>query len=200
MNFIDVFTKLCNEQNKSPTSVCEELNLSNAIYTHWRKNGSIPRPATIKKIADYFKVSEDYLLGKTDVRLVTQDSDESPNAFLRRLNELLDEAHLSRKKFLQDVNFGKNQITYWENNNSVPNPSTLNAIANYFHVSVDYLLGQTDVRVPPSEDDGDDLQDYLEELRSRPEMRMLFSLAKGATKEDVERAVAIIEALRKSND
>ena len=41
-----------------------------------------------------------------------------------------------------------------------------------------------------------DLDDYLEMLKNRPECRMLFSLAKDATKEDVERAVAIIEALR----
>lgn len=39
---------------------------------------------------------------------------------------------------------------------------------------------------------------YLEELRSRPEMRMLFSIAKDATKEDVEKAVAIIKALRQA--
>ncbi len=47
-------------------------------------------------------------------------------------------------------------------------------------------------------DDGGELDVYLEELKTRPEMRMLFSLAKDATKEDVERAVAIIEALAKS--
>ena len=39
--------------------------------------------------------------------------------------------------------------------------------------------------------------EYLEELKNRPEMRMLFSLAKGATKEDIEQAVKIIEALKK---
>ena len=38
---------------------------------------------------------------------------------------------------------------------------------------------------------------YLEELKNRSEMRMLFSLAKGATKEDVMQAVKIIEALKK---
>lgn len=43
-----------------------------------------------------------------------------------------------------------------------------------------------------------ELTNYLEELRTRPEMRMLFSVAKDATKEDVEKAVAIIEALRKT--
>ena len=46
--------------------------------------------------------------------------------------------------------------------------------------------------------DGDiELQEYLEELKNRSEMRMLFSLAKGATKEDVMQAVKIIEALKK---
>lgn len=42
----------------------------------------------------------------------------------------------------------------------------------------------------------EDLREYLDVLRTRPECRMLFSLAKDATKEDVERAVAIIEALK----
>ena len=42
----------------------------------------------------------------------------------------------------------------------------------------------------------DELTDYLEILRTRPECRMLFSLTKDATKEDVEKAVAIITALR----
>lgn len=43
----------------------------------------------------------------------------------------------------------------------------------------------------------DELAEYLEHLRTRPEMRMLFKVAKDATKEDVEQAVKIIEALRK---
>ena len=40
---------------------------------------------------------------------------------------------------------------------------------------------------------------YLEQLRDRPELRMLFSLTKNATKQDVEAAVRIIEALRAPN-
>ena len=38
--------------------------------------------------------------------------------------------------------------------------------------------------------------EYLQQLRDRPELRMLFSLTKNATKQDVEAAVRIIEALR----
>jgi len=47
--------------------------------------------------------------------------------------------------------------------------------------------------------EGEELQEYLEELKNRSEMRMLFSLAKGATKEDVEKAVKIIEALKEDD-
>ena len=49
-------------------------------------------------------------------------------------------------------------------------------------------------RLPELEDS--ELWSYLEELKNRPEMRMLFKCAADATKEDVEKAVKIIEALQ----
>ena len=41
----------------------------------------------------------------------------------------------------------------------------------------------------------DDLSEYLEELRTRPEMKMLFNITKKATRADVEKAVKVIEAM-----
>lgn len=72
-------------------------------------------------------------------------------------------------------------------------------IADYFGVSVDYLLTGEQKEKPLINGD-EELTEYLEMLRSRPECRMLFSLTKDATKADVEKAVAIIEALRKTGD
>lgn len=40
------------------------------------------------------------------------------------------------------------------------------------------------------------MEEFLEMLKNRQECRMLFSLARNATRSDVERAVKIIEALR----
>lgn len=64
-----------------------------------------------------------------------------------------------------------------------------------------YLMGWEEDSKNPATPKGyvngdKELTEYLDELKNRAEMRMLFSLAKDATKEDVERAVAIIEALR----
>ncbi len=64
-------------------------------------------------------------------------------------------------------------------------------------------LGMTTARLmgweeeaPPVHGD-EELTGYLEELKTRDEMRMLFSLARGCTREQVEQAVRIIEVLRK---
>lgn len=72
--------------------------------------------------------------------------------------------------------------------------ASLAKIAEYFNVSVDYLLG-SEQREKPLVNGDEELTEYLEELRTRPEMRMLFQLTSKATKADVEKAVKIVEAL-----
>lgn len=70
----------------------------------------------------------------------------------------------------------------------------LDKIATYFNVPIGTLLGNQEKKPLINEDE--ELAAYLEELKNRSDMRMLFSLAKGATKEEVIQAVKIIEALR----
>ena len=43
--------------------MAEEIGLSNAAPTAWRK-GAVPKSSTLEKIAQHFNVSTDYLLGK----------------------------------------------------------------------------------------------------------------------------------------
>ena len=143
---------------------------------------------------------------------------------MNKIAELRKEKGLSQKELGAIIGAAQNTISNWENGNREPDYENLKKLAFYFDCSVDYLLGNvpfgrtfvfdeksgkdTDwAGRPPSYEPGinrafinDDpnLTSYLEELRTRPEMRMLFSVAKGATKEDVEKAVAIIEALRKT--
>lgn len=77
----------------------------------------------------------------------------------------------------------------------------LEKVAEFLGVDARYLLtGEEIIYFPAesqSEEEADDLIALLKELRDRREMRMLFKLARGATKEEVEQAVKIIEALRK---
>ncbi len=72
-------------------------------------------------------------------------------------------------------------------------------IANFFGVSALYITDGIEEEKPLVNND-EELTEYLEELKNRDEMRMLFSVTKTCTKDEVEQAVRIIEALRKQND
>ena len=61
--FWERLVSLCAKAHVTPSFVCASLGLSNATATHWKK-GAIPNATTTKKLADYFNVSVDYLLGK----------------------------------------------------------------------------------------------------------------------------------------
>ena len=87
-------------------------------------------------------------------------------------------------------------VTRWKNG-GVPKTETLDRIAKYFGVSVDWLINGGEAANSDELINGDpELTEFLEMLATRDECRMLFHLSKDATKEDVELAVRIIEDLR----
>ena len=63
--FWNNFTQLCASKGLSPNGVAKELSISSGSVTKW-KTGTIPQNGTLKKIAIFFDVSVDYLLGKDE--------------------------------------------------------------------------------------------------------------------------------------
>lgn len=95
----------------------------------------------------------------------------------------------------EEMGFHRSDVTRWSKGVN-PRQATIQKVADYFGVSFDELTADTEKAPTPEGERDGELTEYLDMLRTRPECRMLFALAKGATKEDIERAVAIIEALR----
>ena len=61
-----------------------------------------------------------------------------------RLNELRKAKGISQLKLAMDLNMNQNTISRYENGEREPGINELIRIADYFNVSVDYLLGRTD--------------------------------------------------------
>ena len=116
--------------------------------------------------------------------------------FFDRLRALCAERGISTYKACTDIGLNRAAVAKWKNG-SIPNGQTLTRLAEYFGISVGYLMGETTQKEKPLVNNDEELTEYLEMLKTRPECRMLFQLTKDATKEDVEKAVRIIEALRK---
>ena len=113
-----------------------------------------------------------------------------------RLKYLRKQDNITQQALATALGIAKSTVSMYESGKREPDFETLEKLADFFNVSMTTFFPSGEV---PSYVNGDpELTVYLEELRTRPEMRMLFSVAKGATKEDVEKAVAIIEALRKT--
>lgn len=75
--FYEIFVELCRRKGVSPSFVVQEIGLSKPNAVYW-KRGSIPKGDTLQKLADYFGVSVDYLLGKEKVRQINFDITPDP--------------------------------------------------------------------------------------------------------------------------
>lgn len=64
--------------------------------------------------------------------------------FGERLSSLRKEENVSRQKLADALQVCVRSVSYWENNQRECDFDTLIKIANYFDVSVDYLIGRID--------------------------------------------------------
>lgn len=66
--------------------------------------------------------------------------------FGKRLKLLRTNLKLTQKQLGEYLNLSQRAISSYENGLRFPDEQILNLIANYFNVSVDYLLGRTDIK------------------------------------------------------
>lgn len=62
-----------------------------------------------------------------------------------RIKELRRQQHITQLKLAMDLHMTQNTISRYENGEREPGISELIRIADYFHVSIDYLVGRTDI-------------------------------------------------------
>jgi transcriptional regulator with XRE-family HTH domain len=65
--------------------------------------------------------------------------------FAKRLRELRTECDMSYEKLAEAIGVAKTSVFRWENAQADIKSEYLVAIAKYFGVSVDYLVGEADV-------------------------------------------------------
>lgn len=66
-NFTERLRQLRDESGKTQSQIAKELGLTPQAFSYF-VNGREPNYETLGKIADYFQVSVDYLLGRSDVK------------------------------------------------------------------------------------------------------------------------------------
>lgn len=129
----------------------------------------------------------------------------TPQEISTLIKQLVSEKSFTMSKMLSDIGLGRNTISHLDNG-SMLKADSLARIAEYLGVSSDYLLGNSPETVQVYDEDhkpiviDDETKDIIDSLRTNPEMKMLFSVTKKANKEDIIKAVKIIEALKDTGE
>ena len=148
MGISTVFQKrileLVEESDKTRTKLRTEMNLASYTFSNALNYGIVPRPKTLITIADYFDVSVDYLIGRSDDRSFTPAV--KPSTFAERFEEMCSEHGSSHYKVGTYGGFDKSLIVRWLNDGFLPSLENLELICDYFGVSADYALGRTDFK------------------------------------------------------
>lgn len=117
--------------------------------------------------------------------------------FYDRFLYLCNQKGVSPSRAAIDAGISKSLVTKWKTNRiEVPSPEVVRKLAKYFGLPVSEILDEEIQEKNQLINGSEELTEFVQMLKTRPECRMLFQLSKNATKEDVEAAVRIIEALR----
>lgn len=70
-----------------------------------------------------------------------------------RIRYLRESAGLKQKDMAFEFSLNENTWSQYETNKRTPDIDTIKKIAEYFHVSIEYLMGLTDVQYNPKEEE-----------------------------------------------
>ena len=107
--------------------------------------------------------------------------------------QLLKKRKITPYRVSKETGVPQSTLSDWKRDRSIPKTDKLQKTANYLGVTLDYLLGNEQkekpaqaVQVRDEHDNivvlNDETRDLIDSLRKNPEMKMLFSVSKGATK------------------
>lgn len=121
------------------------------------------------------------------------------------LKMLRNEKGLNQDDLANLLKIKRQTYSAWERNISSPDINTVNFLANYYSVSVDYLLGRTDIknqadRISEVLDGDEELSIFWDDMKERPELKMLFKQTKDLSPKAIQQVIRIIKAIEDEED
>lgn len=127
--------------------------------------------------------------------------------FPDRMISLMKEKKITRKQMSRDLNFGINQIKYWEENHNIPNAFLMSEIANYLGTTAAYLIEAVDDPAPSPVNEAmakltASMQDALDSMEKEksPLLRSLENLVKNMNQDQQREMKKYAEYLISQNE
>lgn len=138
--FAENLATLMSEGNINAPALAKILKTDRTNITRYLRGERLPLFKGFVAIIEYFNVSADLLLGRTEYA--------EPRTFLpvqpfgTRLRKIMQETNTTQYRMEKDLRVSGATMYNWLINKSLPTVENLYKLADYMEVSVDYLLGR----------------------------------------------------------
>ena len=130
------------QKKKTQQDMAEMLKITYRTYQNYENDLTEMPYNLLFKLADYFGVSIDYLLGHelNKNNLENQTFEKKQSIFIK-LKDLRSELNLTQEQLAQAVGLSRDTYKNYEQQRTEMSYDILFKLADYFGVSIDYLLG-----------------------------------------------------------
>ena len=137
--FSEVLEELVIKEGCSYNELARRIGINDSQIIRY-KNGAIPKIKQAIKIANYFKCSLNYLFGFVNeykVQVTPLELDEYN--FINKYLNLLTTNNITHYYLSKQIEICETSLRIWKKH-TIPSTSAILEIANYFSVSIDFLV------------------------------------------------------------
>ena len=138
--FSERVDELIFDKNLKAVEFAKLCGISKSTVYEYLSGRKMPTLKNLIKIAEFFNVSTDYLLGLE--KDVYTKNFKSCISFSTRFNEVLKECSMSRYKLEQLTGISESVLYYWAKGKTVPTVESLLTVSSALNCSFDYLIGR----------------------------------------------------------
>lgn len=136
--FQERLQELLIEYDLSRLQLAKQIGISFETLNGYFNKNFYPELSVALKLSKHFSCSLSYLLGLSDeIRIISNNN----LSFQDTLKKLLKENKMSPEKLMNALQMSEANYYRWQKGKTKPAMNSLIAIAKYFDVSIDYLIG-----------------------------------------------------------
>lgn len=120
-------------------------------------------------------------------------NDKMKKLFSQRLVGVMQENNINQVELSKILGVSESTVGKWILCKAIPRMGVIQKLSDYFHVGKSYFLEEdanTGYYTDPT------VNEYAEQLRTNPNMRLLFDATKDMTKEDIDYVVDLVNRLK----
>ena len=123
----------------------------------------------------------------------------------KRLRKLRKENNLTQKELARDLGIGESTLSHYERGDRDPDSTTLRKLSNFFEVSTDYLLNNSDERnnadkIKKAISDDPELVEFWDKAKDREDLQLMLKQTKDLKPSTIKQIIEIIKTFEKEQD